>query len=175
MSDKTFERIMKEADEQIKAFLTSDLYNSTSKISTDESSLVIRDFTQAVYTQTERTPKRWTGAATEEILSEYFPKNQNFSRNLWENVVPVLTGYVNYINENGYIKNGATIVKAIEKSQDAMFSNLPTFTEPAITLESVEPAGAFADWPTATKAVPAFIAQRKKKNKINKFLKKRNK
>jgi site-specific recombinase XerD len=175
MSTKTFERIMKETEENIQQFLDSDLYKGVKEVSSDDASAMIKDFTKAIFEKDARTPKKWTGAATSEVLTEMNSENTTFSSVVWNKIVPALSAYVRFINDKGYIKNGATIIKAIEKNVETLANNAPT---QEILVTNTSTTSAFADWPTPQKRVPMYIVERnekKKANKINKFLKNRKK
>lgn len=88
-----------------------------SQLSYNDVDHLLSDFYNELFLQTGRLPKRWTKSALRQVLQQ--GHWQHYSPREWVDVANVLDSYVMWLDDDGEIKNGETLSRAITQVFDA--------------------------------------------------------
>lgn len=127
-SEVTHNHILEKNNELTESFLEDQL--GIELLNKGISAAEIQKFTEALtelsYDNYGRTPKRWIKDSTKKVLENSFPKNLTLTAETVKKVIPVLTNYVLYLEQVGYIKNGKALQDAIRNAESQMKTEFKT-------------------------------------------------
>lgn len=120
MAKKEFEqeklnKLIEQTNEWKIEFVATDLFKNLDADVQAQADSILTNFVNQMYQSELRVPREWTGATVEKTLTEVLPVTiPNFAA-VATAVVPLLTAYFDFLQENKKISNGPTLVRKLEK------------------------------------------------------------
>jgi len=119
-SDETMENIDAMLEPWYNDFVKSSVFNKLTERAKGNSGFIIPIFGDYMYNYESETPKQWSGASVEYVLSSLFPRKISADHDTYEDVEPVLTAFFSFLSDSNHIKNAAALTKAVKKASPVM-------------------------------------------------------
>jgi hypothetical protein len=125
-SEVTHNHILKKNNELTESFLEDQL--GIKLLNKGISATEVLSFTEALtelsYDNYGRTPKRWIKASTKNVLEKSLPEKLALTAPTAKKAIAVLSDYVLYLEQSGYIKNGTALRDTIQETGMQLVSTL---------------------------------------------------
>lgn len=115
VSVKKLENIQEQTTEWLEGFMESVHYKALPTTVESQVSTIVMNYATWMYKEEERGARKWTATATENILTKVFPRELSNFKELEGAIVPVLTAFFNFLEENSKISNSQTLIRKLEK------------------------------------------------------------
>lgn len=122
--DKKQESVIKQINKWTADFSKSLFYKQLSSVQKEEAPWIIERYADFMFSYFNRLPGKWTQKDTVEVVGYYFPRKISLDSDFFSCVVPVLKKFFQYLSEGNLIKNGDTLIRGLDKSEEELMSNV---------------------------------------------------
>lgn len=126
--EKKQETVVTKGKEWAVGFGQSDFYKNLSPDLKMNALGIIENYILLMFNNYDRLPGKWTQKDTVNVVSKDFPSKVADYEDYYEDVVPVLTTFFNYLTAENLIKNGDTLLRGLEKADEELAKERKDFT-----------------------------------------------
>jgi hypothetical protein len=112
-SEKNFNSVKKSADDYVEQFKKSSLFMKLKHHEKKETQLVISAFSEMMYNYFLTTPVHWNARRALECCTIIMPRKVVAPKMYFNSVEPVLTAFMDFCADKGYVPEGKTIARRL--------------------------------------------------------------